>query len=92
MAPRIETRMLMSALPTLAELENAGAFRSRHIGPDEAEQAHMLSVVGAERILYGSDAPIRDYASQLAKVTGARISDRERQRILGENAARLLNL
>ena len=47
MAPHIETRMLMSALPTLAELENAGAFQSRHIGPDEAEQAHMLSVVGA---------------------------------------------
>ena len=47
MAPRNEIRMLMSALPPLAELENAGAFRSRHIGPDEAEQAHMLSVVGA---------------------------------------------
>ena len=60
--------------------------------PDAGFVEFAVEQLGAERILYGSDAPIRDYASQLAKVTGARISDRERQRILGENAARLLNL
>ncbi|MCP5284266.1 MAG: aminomethyl-transferring glycine dehydrogenase [Burkholderiaceae bacterium] len=39
--------MLMSALPPLAELEDAGEFLPRHIGPDDADQVHMLSVIGA---------------------------------------------
>ncbi|ALT77118.1 aminomethyl-transferring glycine dehydrogenase [Paucibacter sp. KCTC 42545] len=39
--------MLMSALPTLASLENANEFHARHIGPDAADEAGMLSVIGA---------------------------------------------
>ncbi|MDH4051691.1 MAG: aminomethyl-transferring glycine dehydrogenase [Rubrivivax sp.] len=39
--------MLMSALPSLAELENTSEFAPRHIGPDAADQRHMLSVIGA---------------------------------------------
>ena len=39
--------MLMSALPPLAELEDAGEFLPRHIGPDDSDQVHMLSVIGA---------------------------------------------
>ncbi|MHA7682289.1 aminomethyl-transferring glycine dehydrogenase [Cupriavidus sp. PET2-C1] len=34
------------ARPTLAELEARDAFASRHIGPDDAEQQHMLKVLG----------------------------------------------
>ncbi|NUA30165.1 aminomethyl-transferring glycine dehydrogenase [Cupriavidus basilensis] len=34
------------ARPTLAELEARDAFASRHIGPDAAEQQHMLKVLG----------------------------------------------
>ncbi|PLQ01807.1 aminomethyl-transferring glycine dehydrogenase [Cupriavidus pauculus] len=32
--------------PTLAELEARDAFAARHIGPDNAEQQHMLKVLG----------------------------------------------
>ncbi|HTP73012.1 MAG TPA: aminomethyl-transferring glycine dehydrogenase [Burkholderiaceae bacterium] len=39
--------MLMSARAPLAELEDDALFASRHIGPDAAEQRHMLSVIGA---------------------------------------------
>ncbi len=39
--------MLMSALKPLAELENASEFTARHIGPDAADERHMLSVIGA---------------------------------------------
>jgi glycine dehydrogenase len=39
--------MLMSARTPLAELEDADAFATRHIGPDADEQRHMLSVIGA---------------------------------------------
>ncbi|WP_077035114.1 aminomethyl-transferring glycine dehydrogenase [Pelomonas sp. KK5] len=39
--------MLMSALKPLSELENAAEFHARHIGPDAADEAGMLSVIGA---------------------------------------------
>src|SRR3954466_2402562 len=39
--------MLMSALKSLAELENAGEFIPRHVGIDADGEAHMLSVIGA---------------------------------------------
>ncbi|MDH3210671.1 MAG: glycine dehydrogenase (aminomethyl-transferring), partial [Burkholderiaceae bacterium] len=37
----------VSALGSLADLENAGEFVARHIGPTATEQEHMLSVIGA---------------------------------------------
>ncbi len=46
--------------------------------------------LGAERVLFGSDAPGRSFASQLAKVTGADVSDDAKRLILGENLKRLL--
>ena len=46
--------------------------------------------LGAERVLYGSDAGGRSFASQLAKVYGARISDDDKRLILGGNLRRLL--
>lgn len=51
-----------------------------------------VRALGAERVLYGSDAPGRSYAAQLAKVKYADISDAERDLVLGGNAARLLGL
>ena len=46
--------------------------------------------LGAERVLFGSDAPGRSFASQLAKVDGAAISDDARPLILAGNLKRLL--
>ena len=37
----------MTLRPTLAELENACEFVTRHIGPDTADEQHMLGVIGA---------------------------------------------
>jgi len=59
--------------------------------PDAGFMEFAVAQLGAERILFGSDAPIRDYSVQLAKVTGAKIPDAARHQILGQNAARLLN-
>jgi glycine dehydrogenase len=39
--------MLMSALKPLGDLENCNEFAARHIGPDERDEQHMLSVIGA---------------------------------------------
>jgi hypothetical protein len=46
--------------------------------------------LGAGRVLYGSDAGGRSFASQLAKVQGAAISKGAKRMILGENLRRLL--
>lgn len=46
--------------------------------------------LGPERVLYGSDAPGRSFASQLAKVQGADISPAHKELILGANLKRLL--
>lgn len=47
--------------------------------------------LGAKRVLYGSDAGGRSFASQLAKVFGADISEPAKKLILGENLKRLLS-
>ncbi len=41
--------MLQAAQVPLSELENPAEFAARHLGPDAADEAHMLSVVGADR-------------------------------------------
>ena len=46
--------------------------------------------LGAERVLFGSDAGGRSFASQLGKVLGANIPERAKQLVLGENLRRLL--
>jgi predicted TIM-barrel fold metal-dependent hydrolase len=46
--------------------------------------------LGPRRIVYGSDVPGRSFASQLAKVLGAEISEADRRLIVGENLRRLL--
>lgn len=46
--------------------------------------------LGAERVIYGSDAGGRSFASQLAKVAGADIPESAKRLILGQNLRRLL--
>jgi predicted TIM-barrel fold metal-dependent hydrolase len=46
--------------------------------------------LGAERVIYGSDVPGRSFASQLAKVLGAEISDEAKRLVVGGNLKRLL--
>ncbi len=46
--------------------------------------------LGARRVLYGSDAGGRSFASQLAKVHGANLPDEDRRLILGGNLRSLL--
>ena len=46
--------------------------------------------LGADRVIYGSDIGGRSFSSQLAKVLGADISERDRQSVLGHNLRRML--
>lgn len=46
--------------------------------------------LGAERVIYGSDIGGRSFATQLAKVEGARVSNVEKSLILGKNLRRMM--
>lgn len=60
--------------------------------PERGIVEKAVAVLGAGRVLFGSDAPGRSYAAQLAKVRYADIGEDERALILGGNAARLLEV
>ncbi|MFV2068149.1 MAG: amidohydrolase family protein [Pirellulales bacterium] len=51
-----------------------------------------VAELGPEKILFGTDMPLLDPHTQLAKVSGADISDQAKARILGGNLAELLGL
>lgn len=53
---------------------------------------YAVSRLGAQRILFGSDAPGRDFSAQLGRIYGARLAADDRQLILGGNARRILGL
>lgn len=61
-------------------------------GGDPAAGITEMAVreLGAERVLYGSDAAGRSFASQLAKVRGADVPDAAKRLILAGNLKRLL--
>jgi predicted TIM-barrel fold metal-dependent hydrolase len=53
--------------------------------------AKLVQQCGAQRILFGSGAPLQLGAASLSKVLQASISESEREEILGGNLCRLLN-
>jgi len=62
-------------------------------GDPELGQTEMaVAMLGAERVVYGSDAHGRSFASQMSKVYGADISEADKALILGGNMERILGL
>ncbi len=90
--------------PTSAMLDTA--FSLGDITPLEAdyytpEQIRMLGAeafcalvraFGSERVLFGSDSPWADQGESLAAIRALPLEDREKDAILGKNAARLLGI
>lgn len=74
---------------TIRHLKNVSADLA---GSDPVAGFTEMAVreLGAERVIYGSDAGGRSFASQLGKVHGANIPDAARHLIFGENLKRLL--
>ena len=52
----------------------------------------MIRAHGAERILFGSDSPWTDQQAAVAGIRGLALSEREKEAILGGNAARVLGI
>ena len=60
--------------------------------PESGLVEYGVKRLGAHRVIYGSDWPIRDYAVQLGRVLGARLQPEEYRLILRDNALRVLGL
>ena len=60
--------------------------------PEAGLVEYAVDQLGADRVLYGSDLPIRDLPTAIARITGAEISAADKQAILFENARQLLGL
>jgi predicted TIM-barrel fold metal-dependent hydrolase len=60
--------------------------------PEAGLVEYAVEQVGADRVLYGSDGPIRDLPVAIARVTGAAIAEEAKRAILHDNARALLRL
>jgi len=58
--------------------------------PEAGVVEYAVKALGAERVLFGSDAPGRSYGVQLGKVLGADLTPGQRDLLLGGNAERIL--
>ena len=53
---------------------------------------YAVNQLGPQRVIYGSDWPVRDYAVQLGRVLGARLRPEDLDFVLHRNATRVLGL
>lgn len=60
--------------------------------PEAGLVEYAVAQLGADRVLYGSDVPIRDFAVALARVTGTQLDAATQRKILRDNARALLRL
>ncbi len=78
-------------LKTVIEQENI-LVDTCGFDPEMGYTEMAVRLLGAERVVYGSDGAGRSFASQLAKVYGADITESEKTAILGGNMERILGL
>lgn len=60
--------------------------------PTQGYLEMAMRELGPKRVLFGTDATLRGFASQLAKVDAVKMPRRDREMILWRNAARLLKV
>jgi len=60
--------------------------------PEAGIVEYAVEQLGAERVLYGSDVPIRDFGVAIARITGSRLDAATKRQILHDNARALLQL
>lgn len=51
---------------------------------------HLISRVGEDKVVFGTDAPFHDWTAEVAHVAFARVSDSVKQKVFGLTMQRLL--
>jgi hypothetical protein len=59
---------------------------------DDKEAAEMIRTIGTNRVMFGTDYPWTDPVGDIERIRGLALTGEEKQKILGDNAARLLGL
>ncbi len=92
-----ETMIVMAHLTGAGErgLADIAPYKNLSVDISGGEpEAGMVELavrrLGARRVVFGTDTPIRSYGATVGKVLGAKLTVRQRNLILGENARRLL--
>jgi predicted TIM-barrel fold metal-dependent hydrolase len=78
-----------SGIREVADVQNVSVDTCGSINEDGMVEM-AVGVLGAERVLFGSDAPGSGYLPNIGKVTSARIEEEDKKLILGGNMAQLL--
>lgn len=55
-----------------------------------SEKSPELNILGAERILFGSDSPVSSLELELLKLNNVKLNEKQKRLIMGENILRLL--
>ncbi|MCR5041979.1 MAG: amidohydrolase family protein [Clostridia bacterium] len=77
------------AVNAVRRFENVWADTTISLSPDGTIE-DAAAKLGADRLCYGSDIPFYDCRHVLGKVATSRLSDAEKEKILGQNARRIL--
>lgn len=83
----IEYKDIFELIPPLENVSVETSFSSH---PRRIAQA--VNILGADRILFGSDFPYSDQGLELYKIFTSSITDAEKEKILGKNASRLMSI
>ncbi len=78
-------------IAAVRRLENVFADTTISVAYDGAVE-YAAAQLGADRLCYGSDLPFYDCRHVLGKVATSRLSDAEKEKILGQNARRILGI
>jgi len=92
-----KTMIVMAHLTGAGErgLKDIAPYPNLHVdisgGEPEAGMVELaVRLLGAERVVFGTDTPIRSYGATIGKVLDAKLSRRQQELILGGTARRLL--
>lgn len=78
-------------IDAVKKYENVFADTTVSVAYDGAVE-YAAKALGADRLCYGSDVPFYDCRHVVGKVATCRLSDCDKEKILGENAKRILNI
>ncbi len=81
------------AWPLLAGRENVWYDTSSALWAMTTEYADkLISKLGTERVMFGTDYPVKTTAEELGRVEALALTERERENVLWNNAARFLGI